>query len=781
MTELIDYRGPDDAGFVSGEGCSLGARRLSIIDVAGGHQPFANESGRIWAAQNGEIYNHDDLRDGPRARGHVLRSRCDTEVLPHLYEEHGPGLAERLRGMFAVAVWDQDDRRGVLIRDRLGVKPLYYAIVGDVVVFGSELKCVIASGPRQRRARPRGDRRLPDARLRPGRDDAAQAGPQARARRAPRRRRRAASTVERWWHYPAPDPDPTPRSAEEWAEIVLDKLDESVQLRLMSDVPLGAMLSGGLDSSLIVALMARHMTRAGRDVRRRLRRRGLRAAGRPAAWPTRSAPTTTSSRSRSTRGPEDLSRLIWHLDEPLADLSSVGFLALCELAAEHVTVALSGQGADELFGGYRKHRVASLAERWGKRALRASAAAAARRSAAAPAAPAASRTRCRPTTRSTRLLASSSLVHPDLRGALFGGALAEHAGAAESVLRGRLAGTPRSAPLEAALYLDARLGLVDDMLTYFDRASMACSLEVRVPFLDHEFVELAATIPTEHKVQRPDRASTSCALAAQGHVPDFVLKKRKRGFFNEAVGTWVGADGGALVDRLLLGRRSGLRRGHRPRGGPARRRASGGPGAPQRNLLLALVMLELWLSEYLPRALSAGPGGRGGLMLRYAVVTPARNEEGNLPRLAAALAAQTHPPAEWIVVDDGSTDATPEILAALAAEHPWVRRARPRRTRSADRAHRRPPRGARPRRVPPRRRRARGAGRRGDQGRRRRRLRARLLRAADRPASRPTPSSRIASGTCYEQEDGEWVRRTKADTTVWGATRAYRWDCLPTS
>src|SRR3954453_7127359 len=146
MTDVIDYRGPDDAGHVSEAGVSRAPRRLSIIDVAGGHQPFADESGRIWAAQNGEIYNHELLREGLTARGHVLRSRCDTEVLPHLYQEHGPKLTAHLRGMYAVAVWDADARRGVLVRDRLGVKPLYYAHVGDVVVFGSELKCVIASG-----------------------------------------------------------------------------------------------------------------------------------------------------------------------------------------------------------------------------------------------------------------------------------------------------------------------------------------------------------------------------------------------------------------------------------------------------------------------------------------------------------------------------------------------------------------------------------------------------------------------------------------------------------
>src|SRR5215218_5319282 len=146
MTEVIEHRGPDDAGLVLGDGVALGARRLSIIDVAGGHQPLSDEAGRVWGAQNGEIYNHDGLRDELEAAGHRFRSRCDTEVLPHLWEEHGPGLCERLHGKYAVALWDAGTRRGMLARDRLGVKPLYYAEVDGLVVFGSELKCVIASG-----------------------------------------------------------------------------------------------------------------------------------------------------------------------------------------------------------------------------------------------------------------------------------------------------------------------------------------------------------------------------------------------------------------------------------------------------------------------------------------------------------------------------------------------------------------------------------------------------------------------------------------------------------
>jgi asparagine synthase (glutamine-hydrolysing) len=603
MTDVMDYRGPDDAGYVSGDGCSLGARRLSIIDVAGGHQPFADERERVWAAQNGEIYNHAELRARLEARGHRLRSRCDTEVLPHLYEDFGPNLAERLRGMFAVAVWDRDKRRGVLIRDRLGIKPLYYAIVQDRVVFGSELKCVLASGLVGAELDPEAI----SAYLMLGYIPGAMTPLKQVRKLLPGERlivENGRVRLERWWYYPVPRADRTPRTTAEWAEIVLDKLDESVRLRLMSDVPLGAMLSGGLDSSLIVALMARHMTEpletfsvgfAGADSELGDARRVADALG--------ASHHELEVQLRSE--PEYLSRLIWHLDEPLADLSAVGFLALCELAAGHVTVALTGQGADELFGGYRKHRVASLAEQWQRMpgSVRAGAAGVLRRGPGRAGRLADALQAGDP---ATRLLASSGYVHADLRGEIFGGALAEHAGAAEAAIRGTLAGAPGAAPLEAALYMDARLGLVDDMLTYFDRASMACSLEVRVPFLDHELVELCATIPTEHKVHRL-QGKHVLREASRGLIPDFVLAKKKKGFFNEQVGTWIGAAGGALVDSVLLGPdpayaqvidQSAVRR--------AVSEFRSGRAANEK-LLLALVMLELWLGEYLPRALATTP------------------------------------------------------------------------------------------------------------------------------------------------------------------------------
>ncbi len=601
MTDQIAHRGPDDAGFMCGDGCSLGARRLAIIDVAGGHQPFSDEWQRVWAAQNGEIYNHEALRGELEAGGHLLRSRCDTEVLPHLYEEHGPDLTHRLRGMFAVAVWDRVSRRGVLARDRLGIKPLYYALVGNTVVFGSELKAVIASGLVSDEL----DHEAIAAYLTLGYVPSPMT-PLAQVRKLHPGERLVVEDgghrLERWWTYPAPDPDPVERSSEEWAEMIGGKLDEAVRMRLMSDVPLGAMLSGGLDSSLIVSMMARHMDQpvktfavgfAGTDSELADARRVAQFCG--AEHHQLEVPLTSD--------PDYMEELVWHLDEPLADLSSLGFLALSELAAEHVTVALSGQGADELLGGYRKHRVASLAGHWENlpAVVRAAGGAALRRGPGQAAQLAEALQSPDPV---ARLLASSGLVHPDLRAGLFSGALAEHSGAAEAIVTASLNGAARSTPLEAALYLDAKLGLVDDMLTYFDRASMAHSLEVRVPFLDHELVELCSRVPASHKVRRL-QGKHVLRLAARGQVPDFVLEKRKRGFFNDAVDAWLGADGGAVVESTLLAShpaytavldRAVVERAVSDwRAGRLRR----GP------LLLSLITLELWLSRYLPRAFAA--------------------------------------------------------------------------------------------------------------------------------------------------------------------------------
>jgi asparagine synthase (glutamine-hydrolysing) len=591
MTDALTHRGPDERGLWRAPGVALGVRRLAIVDPAHGHQPVVSEDGQVVAVQNGELYNHLHLRR--ELSGHRFGSDCDTEILPHLYEASGERFPARLRGKFGLAVWDARRRRLVLARDRLGVKPLYWARAGDLLLFASELKSLLASG-----LVPTGlDYEAIDAYLTLGYFPAP-ATPLAAVRKLLPGELLVAEggrvRTERYWDYPQPEPERPARSEGEYAAELLDLLDESVRLRLMSDVPLGAMLSGGLDSSLIVALMARHSAEPVKTFSV-----GFREAGR----------TNELADARLVAGlfgcehhelelsfaeqAVDPADLVWAMDEPLASVSSLGFLALSQLATRHVTVALSGQGADELFGGYLKHQAASLAGHVPRplRGLGRLAPGRAGRTLAArdPV---------------ERLLAMSAKLPPALRRDLLRGPLLRTDGAARRAIAA-LADGLTDDPLASTLFLDAQLALTDDMLHYFDRASMAHSLEVRVPFLDHELVEWAARLPPRLKVRG---LTTKVVLkrAARGLLPDQIIDKRKIGFFRGASDGWLRAQlDGALSDYLLgpdpcyaeLLDRAAVERLVR------RQRAGDGEHV---HLLLAILMLEVWLARYLPRAIPAG-------------------------------------------------------------------------------------------------------------------------------------------------------------------------------
>ena len=505
--------------------------------------------------------------------------------------------------MFAVAVWDGHERRGVLVRDRLGIKPLYYAVVG-----GRRALRVRAQVPARERARAADlDHEAIDAYLSLGYVPGAMT-PLADVRSSSPGHLLVVEDgrvrLERWWRYPAPQPEPMTREeasdrcsrssrvreaapderrparrdAERRARLVPDRRADGRQMsEPVQTFSVG--LRGLADNELADARdVAQHFGADHHELELRLDDESV-----------------------------DLAELVWHLDEPLADLSAVGFLALCELAREHVTVALSGQGADELLGGYRKHKMAVARRHWSAsrvprgapgEAIAGRPRAASRRS--SPARPTRSAPPIPPSAcsrraaRSTPICAAASCAArspsvPD--------------GSALALLRGKLDGV--TGALLAALYLDAQLGLVDDMLTYFDRASMAHSLEVRVPFLDHDLVELCATIPPEHKVHRLDTKHV-LKEASRGIVPDRVIDKPKIGFFNAAVQTWFAAQTeGAVQDYLLAAdpRYGELLAREVVRDLAARRaaRAERGRG----NLLLALLMLEVWLREYLPRATAA--------------------------------------------------------------------------------------------------------------------------------------------------------------------------------
>lgn len=600
MTDAMVHRGPDDRGVVCSDGVALGARRLSVVDLEGGHQPFDDGTGRIWAAQNGEIYNHAELRTELEGAGHRLRSRCDTEVIPHLYRRYGLGFAEKLRGMFGICVWDAELRRAVVVRDRLGIKPMYWAQIGDKVLFASELKSLLASGmipadldyeaisaflelgfvPGPRTPLAAVHKLMPGHRLVIDPDGV---------------------RVEQWWRHPLPDPGPASLGVGHYAEGLLAEMEESVRLRLMADVPLGVMLSGGLDSSFIVALMARQMSdpvktfSVGFAEDSEGNELGV-AREVASLYGAEHHELELSMASDTVPLPE----LVWHLDEPVADLSALGFLALSELAAKHVTVALSGQGADELFGGYRKHRAASLVSRYQRlpRVLRAAG------DRLAPYAPERIGRAARTLTAqdpADRLIAMSGALQAGDRG-LFRGPLADVAeGAARRAASRHLDGLTDDA-LPAALHLDTQLGLVDDMLHYFDRTSMAHSLEVRVPFLDHKVVEYAATIPPGLKVRG---ATTKHVLkeAARGIVPDSVIDRKKIGFFRQSVDGWFRSQVDRSISGFLLD--PGARYTEiidRSRIEEMLRRHRDGGDSPAR-VLIAVLMLEVWLSTYLPRAM----------------------------------------------------------------------------------------------------------------------------------------------------------------------------------
>jgi asparagine synthase (glutamine-hydrolysing) len=554
----------------------------------------------VVAIQNGELYNHRDLRTALVGSGHWFRSACDTEILPHLYEEAGSRYPERLRGIFATAVWDARQQRAVIARDQLGVKPLYYALAGDRLVFASELKSLLASGLVDTTL----DYEAIDAYLTFGFFPGPKTALAGVHKLLPGHRLLVDSQgarCEQYWAYPPPAARPGMPEDEAGAEL-LDRLEEAVRLQLMSDVPLGAMLSGGLDSSLIVALMARNMAEPVRTFSVGFVEDGGRnelADARLVAsrFGTDHHELQLSNADRQV----DMAELVWFLDEPLADLSSLGFLALSQLAARHVTVALSGQGADELLGGYAKHQAAAAAAAfrripaWLRRAATATAAL------GPPRLRRAARTLgARGTV--DRLLAMSGQVEPALRRRLFRGPLLEtDGGAARRAVEARL-GQVADDPLPATLYVDAQLALVDDMLHYFDRASMAHSLEVRVPFLDHHLVEFCATIPAGLKVRR---GATKYLLkeVSRDLLPARIIDKPKVGFFAASVDGWFSAQAdGVVADALLTSSPRCAEFVDRAELETLVRAHAAGAERSHGRLLLAILMLEIWLTSFLPRA-----------------------------------------------------------------------------------------------------------------------------------------------------------------------------------
>ncbi|MBI4871421.1 MAG: asparagine synthase (glutamine-hydrolyzing) [Candidatus Riflebacteria bacterium] len=536
MNAAITHRGPDDDGFYREPGVGLAMRRLQIIDLAGGHQPICNEDGSVVVVFNGEIYDFQPLRERLQSAGHTLSTRSDTEVLVHLYEDLGDAMLAHVHGMFAFALWDARRRRLLLARDRMGKKPLHYWMDDERLVFGSELKSLLANPAVPRRLDPtslarylhfeyvpaphtiyEGIRKLPPGHL----------AVYSHGR----------LEVRRYWDIPRPQADEACPDEDECARELERRLDRAVRRRLVSDVPLGVFLSGGIDSSSVTYFAARASPRV-----RTFSIRFEDASFDESAWARKVADHLGTEHLEDTLTPSALQELVPRvadlLDEPLGDASLLPTYLLSRFTRQHVTVALGGDGGDELFAGYptyQAHRLAHLYRklpRWLRqgvveRAVRALPVSLdnisfdfkARRfiSGATASGP----------LRNTTWLGSFALdelsvLSADMR----------HAVAHDQILEAaEAAWKAGEAPdeLDRVLYLDMKTYLQDDILVKVDRATMACSLEARAPLLDTEVVEYVSRLPAKLKLKNLC-PKYLLKKAMRGKLPDDVLDRPKKGF-----------------------------------------------------------------------------------------------------------------------------------------------------------------------------------------------------------------------------------------------------------
>jgi asparagine synthase (glutamine-hydrolysing) len=600
QARLMRHRGPDDHGLWHEGPVALGHRRLAIVDLSpGGHQPLANEDGTLWVTFNGELYNWPEVRGPLAARGHRFRGASDTEMLLHLYEEHGDDLLARLRGMFAFALYDRTRRRLLLARDRLGKKPLYYHDDGRRIAFASELKALLLdpSVPREVDEAALADyltlQYVPaPATIWKG----VRKLPAAHALVCDER----GAKLERYWSLPV-EPDPGhPES--HYRERLRELLAEAVRVRLMSDVPLGAFLSGGIDSSLITALMSREMREPVKTFSIGFEEEGfseLEHARRVA----RHLGTDHHELVVRPRALELLPRLVWQMDEPFADASMIPTWYVAEMARRHVTVALSGDGGDEAFAGYSTYAWARRYARLDRlpRALR--------RLAGLPAGwlppdhALGRKLRRVSLDAADRHLEVMSYFPPRELARVLDPALARRLRGHDPYAAARAAHTRARAAqgdVAALLAMDAETYMTDDVLVKVDRTSMLESLEVRCPLLDHRVLEFAARIPFEYKL-RGDVTKWILRDVARDLLPPEILRRGKQGF-GVPLERWFGGDFGRLAREVLLDPRARGRGWLDPRG--VAQVLAGGDLRDERRSrqVWALVCLELWAQTFLDRS-----------------------------------------------------------------------------------------------------------------------------------------------------------------------------------
>ena len=605
MRDVIKHRGPDDCGvFVDGR-IGLGHRRLSIVDVAAGHQPMTNEDGTLQITYNGEIYNHSDYREALESLGHEYRTHCDTETILHLYEEHADNCVDYLRGMFAFAIWDAKSQQLFIARDRLGVKPLYYAHTDDgSLYFASEIKSLFQTDVLKPEINWKA---LPDylanhatsgeetlylgiKRLLPGHSLIWRDGK---------------LEIKKYWDVSFSKSVDNHRTDREYIAEWTEMFRTSVRLRLMADVPLGMFLSGGIDSSAIAAVMSTMVDEPIKTFSVAFAERDANEL----AYARMVAEAYKTNHHEVVVSPEDffgaLPRLVWHEDEPLAHPSSVALYFVSLLASQHVKVVLTGEGSDELLAGYGRYRKTILNLSMGKlyRSFTPSFVRDVVRGGV----------KSLPTSRvRQKLLRSFVNVAPDIESIYFDnfavfpfsiqnqlltdraceqiGALDPYAG-----VRFALAETDAESLLDRLLYCDIKTYL-HELLMKQDQMSMATSVESRVPFLDHKLVEFTCSLPERLKLRG---GTTKYVLreAMKGVLPEAILSRSKMGF-PVPIGAWFRGPYKSVIDEYVLSERAMSRGIFRPEfvRNIVRRHQSGAENHDER--LWALVNFEIWQRQF---------------------------------------------------------------------------------------------------------------------------------------------------------------------------------------
>jgi asparagine synthase (glutamine-hydrolysing) len=552
MTSELVHRGPDDHGYYTDGSLGLGFRRLSIIDLQGGHQPMSNLEQSVWVVFNGEIYNFLDVRQQLENRGYQFRTNSDTEVIVHGFEEWGDNVLDRLNGMFGLAIWDVKRRRLMLARDRMGIKPIYYTIQDGRLLFGSEMRAIVAGLGERPTIDPQAVESSLRYRYTPAPETILEGINKLPAGTRLVVEEGRSPKVERWWNF-SPQPfDPMPTDADATAEL-LHIYSKAVKRHLISDVPVGLLLSGGMDSALLLALMSKVQ----------------------GSWKTYSVGYGTSFVDDELRDAaetarllgasnipiqiscsefeENLDRVVTALEEPVATSSVIPMYYVCQRAREDVTVALIGQGPDELFGGYKRHLGVHYGQYWRalpkvlRSGLKSSFRAAGRRESLQRAVYS-----LEVEDRLTRYQQVFSLMpEKSIRMLFRGGVLTDSSEKMPGYWQDLWALMQDTDELGGLQFLEIRSSLPDELLLYADKLSMAHSLELRVPYLDQEVVEYAERLNASFKVRYGTRKRLH-RLVAQQFLPKEILTRKKRGFATNVVDDWLRTSVSQSMQRIFV-------------------------------------------------------------------------------------------------------------------------------------------------------------------------------------------------------------------------------------